>query len=82
MAYRVQALPGYLRDEDDEFDCTYATIYFAAPAEWEGLIATLARTGEAPNERWLRVIDEMNAAPDLDTLNAILARERCREETP
>lgn len=30
----LEALPGYLYDEDDDFDSTYATYYFEVPAEW------------------------------------------------
>lgn len=30
----LAANPCYLRDEDDEYDCTYATIYFRFPDEF------------------------------------------------
>ena len=31
----LQTHPNYLRDEDDENDCTYATYVFSVPKEWQ-----------------------------------------------
>jgi hypothetical protein len=31
MTYRLPRLPAYIRDEDDSFDGTYATVYFRLP---------------------------------------------------
>lgn len=31
----LQSHPNFLRDEDDDFDSTYATYYFSVPEEWE-----------------------------------------------
>lgn len=31
----LQAHPNYLRDEDDDFDSTYATYCFSVPDEWK-----------------------------------------------
>jgi len=31
----LQAHPNYLRDEDDDFDNTYATYIFSVPEEWK-----------------------------------------------
>ncbi len=31
----LQAHPNYLRDEDDDFDSTYATYVFSVPEEWK-----------------------------------------------
>ncbi len=30
----MQSMPTYVSDEDDDFDCTYATFTFAVPEEW------------------------------------------------
>jgi hypothetical protein len=50
----LRALPGFLRDEDDDYDSTYATFYFEVP---EGLRADVAellrgRAPQSPSERW------------------------------
>lgn len=31
----LQSMPTYVSDEDDDFDCTYATFTFAVPDEWK-----------------------------------------------
>jgi hypothetical protein len=51
MTYRIPAMAGYLRDEDDDFDCTYNTAYFAAPDEWRDLLEGLVREG-SPDTDW------------------------------
>lgn len=45
--------PCYLRDVDDEFDCTYATIYFRFPEEFaEGLRRLDSGVPFEPDKRW------------------------------
>jgi hypothetical protein len=34
---KLRSHPNYIRDEDDDFDCTYATFYFSIPKGWEWL---------------------------------------------
>lgn len=31
---RLRSMPTYVTDEDDDFDCTYATFTFEVPEEW------------------------------------------------
>lgn len=31
---KLRSMPTYLLDEDDDFDCTYATFTFAIPEQW------------------------------------------------
>jgi hypothetical protein len=38
----MQNHPCYLRDEDDDFDCTYAYFYFAVPPKYLELTKSLA----------------------------------------
>jgi hypothetical protein len=49
--------PDYLRDEDDEFDSTYATIYFKFPEKYKDLL-TQIDSGEPfkPDEKWQALI--------------------------
>lgn len=48
--------PNYIRDEDDSFDCTYATIYFSIPEEYEEDIVMIKLAFDTetppPEERW------------------------------
>ena len=32
----LRSMPTYVSDEDDDFDCTYATFVFGVPDEWRG----------------------------------------------
>lgn len=52
--------PCYLRDEDDDFDCTYATIYFRFPDEFAEDLRKLD-SGEKfdPDARWQAALDAL-----------------------
>lgn len=54
--------PHYLHDEDDDFDCTYATIYFKFPDEFAEQLKKLD-SGEKfdPDARWLAAIEALKA---------------------
>jgi hypothetical protein len=52
------AHPLYLRDEDDDFDCTYATIYFSAPVEALSLLAGLEENRD-PSAEWAKALDAL-----------------------
>ena len=56
--------PCYLRDEDDDFDHTYATIYFKFPDEYAEQLRKLD-SGEKfdPDKRWLEAINALKARP-------------------
>lgn len=46
----LRALPGYLRDEDDSFDCTYADFYFSVPEKFKEALESLrSRPGAERN---------------------------------
>ncbi|MFJ9633701.1 hypothetical protein ACIRU8_39015 [Streptomyces sp. NPDC101175] len=48
----LQAHPLYLRDADDDFDATYATFYFSAPAELRDQLQEIAQEPVDTSERW------------------------------
>jgi len=52
--------PNYLYDEDDDFDCTYATIYFKFPEEFAEDLKKLD-SGEKfdPDQRWHDAIEAL-----------------------
>jgi hypothetical protein len=65
MSYRVQKIAGYVRDEDDDFDRTYATIYFRCPERFVGMLEKLVdEKAGAPNDRWVAFLDKMRSEPN------------------
>ena len=51
--------PWYVRDEDDEFDCTYANIFFEIPkGEMETFVALLDQ-GRSPEEQWDKLLSKV-----------------------
>lgn len=44
--------PLYAYDEDDEFDCTYANIYFHHPEEYKEVLKEMAKGTISPAEKW------------------------------
>jgi hypothetical protein len=44
--------PWYSHDEDCDFDCTYADIYFKIPDDEAKTIAELVNDHQTPGERW------------------------------
>ena len=61
----LQAHERYLRDADDEFDCTYATFYFRCPPEFRDDLRK-PEIMQAPvdmSERWMAAIDAIGKKP-------------------
>jgi hypothetical protein len=70
--------PTYLRDEDDDFDCTYANFFFRVPAELQATvqeIAGIGGAGEEPRVAWERVLTKLRDhpadSPDEEVRNAM-----------
>jgi hypothetical protein len=63
IQHRLPQHPLYLRDQDDDFDSTYATIYFKFPEQFAAELQQLD-TGEEfkPSERWQAVIAALQEA--------------------
>lgn len=62
ISEHLPAHPLYVRDEDDDFDCTYATIYFRFPDEFADDLKKLD-SGETfePSKRWIEAIEAISA---------------------
>jgi len=63
----LRAHPCYLRDEDDDYDSTYALIHFRFPEQYaEPLREASRRAGPAKSlhERWEAAIAAIKAAPE------------------
>ena len=57
--------PLYLRDVDDDFDSTYATIYFRIPEEWRAELEALDIGEWQPSERWQAAIDALKQSAEV-----------------
>ena len=60
----LQSHPNYLRDEDDDFDNTYATYIFSVPQEWQKdydliLKGKILETSEAYQQRLRTVFPKL-----------------------
>jgi hypothetical protein len=70
--------PLYVSDEDDDFDNTYATFYFAVPKPFWPFIEELTTNSSPeskPKERWANLLAKIESAPpgDPDVQNAMQA---------
>jgi hypothetical protein len=65
--FRLPEHPLYIRDEDDDFDYTYATFYFRMPESLKGIASALAEKRD-PDEQWLRAIEDLKQGkrPDVE----------------
>ena len=61
----LAAHPNYLRNEDDSYDSTYATIYFSIPEQFRGVLSALDSGEFKPEDRWMDKISSLaNETPD------------------
>lgn len=65
--------PRYLRDRDDDFDSTYATVYFSIPDEYREAFLKLDGGAFQPDERWAKQL------ADLQNMSAEGVREKFPE---
>ena len=56
--------PCYVRDADDEFDNTYATIYFRIPRMYQRLLNSLATEDVSTSEKFKKLIDDIEQGKD------------------
>lgn len=59
IEYRLPKHPNYLHDQDDDFDSTYATVYFSIPCEYKDAFAKLDSGEFKPDERWAKALDSL-----------------------
>ena len=53
--------PLYAYDEDDDFDCTYANIYFKHPEGYGELLKEMAAGTVTPSEKWEMMFEALKA---------------------
>lgn len=51
--------PCYLKDYDDDYDCTYAYIIFKVPDEYKDDVANLPNAQYTPSEKWELLLKSM-----------------------
>lgn len=56
----LQSMATYLRDEDADYDSTYATFYFSVPEKLAWIIPQLQAADKTPAERWQTAIGKLN----------------------
>lgn len=55
--------PLYDFDEDDSFDCTYASIYFRHPEEYHEVLEAMADGTITPTEKWEALLSKLKCPP-------------------
>lgn len=70
--------PNYLRDEDDDFDCTYAYFYFSIPESFAPIFETFKSLGAGqdlnPTEKFAKMINDLeegNNTPETERALAV-----------
>jgi len=64
ITYRLPKHPNYINDQDDDFDGTYATIYFSFPEKYKEFLTVLDIGEWNPDQRWLNYFDKLqNGGP-------------------
>ncbi len=58
MTNIVPSYKYYIEDKDDDFDSTYATVYFEFPEEYKEFLSSLEES-EPPAEKWKAVFDKL-----------------------
>lgn len=61
VGQRLAEHPLHIRNADDDFDSTYATYYFRAPAEYREQLAGIAQEPVDMDARWKTLIDAIGA---------------------
>ena len=64
----LEAHPNYLRDEDDDFDSTYAYFYFSIPESFAPIFETFKSLGAGqdlnPTEKFAKMIEDLESGND------------------
>jgi len=62
----LQSNPFYVRDEDDDFDCTYANFYYRFPEEYADELKAMAANADSikPSEKWEALLESLRTPGD------------------
>lgn len=75
ITHHLPKHPLYLGDEDDGFDCTYATVRFRVPETMREWLAALAASEDqrTPVERWREFFHKLENKPDDADVKRVVA---------
>jgi len=62
ITHHLPKHPNYLSDEDDNFDCTYATIYFSFPEQYKVILEAMDTGKFNPDEQWSKKLVEIETS--------------------
>lgn len=71
ITHRLPKHPNYLRDQDDEFDSTYATIYFSIPEKHREMLSLFNDGKFDPDKRWLDSLQQLKEGKREDVVKAL-----------
>lgn len=60
IGHRLPKHPQYVRDYDDDFDCTYATIVFGIPPEFADFPFDTVLASKTPAQAWADLFDKLS----------------------
>lgn len=74
------ALPGYVSDADDDFDCTYATFRYTPPEKFRAEFEMLRDMGGSgdPAKAWAGLLDKLNDPGKRDDPEVLATIEKMR----
>ena len=55
----METHPLFITDYDDDFDCTYADIFFKYPAGYEEVLSEMAKGTITPAEKWKMLFEQL-----------------------
>lgn len=63
----LRKLPGYVKDEDDDFDSTYASFYYSFSADLKDDLLEIQKANptKIPSERWKQLFKQMEDAIEI-----------------
>lgn len=63
MAFKIPKHPNYLHDQDDDFDSTYADIYYSLPEAYAAELAAIAEERFVePGKKWQQLLAALSGA--------------------
>lgn len=62
----LRRIPTFVYDEDDDYDCTYATFYFTIPEQFAWVMPQLNASDATPAQKWDSFLTKMQGADKTD----------------
>lgn len=69
----LRSLAGFEYDEDDDFDCTYASFYFTPQPPFAEALKLLAAEDATPEQKWERFLGELQSGAKTPQTERVLA---------